>query len=278
MPFTPSATLDPSPDVRIYFTGLQVLEALSNNTCEVFINRRSPEHHLSIEVRRKQTGHPDVILMRHEGPLSFTAPVPPGTPPRYGLSIRVAPNPTGIKGYDGTTASTEGQRLSLAFNMFRIHDVATGPVEPMGGRPSILIDEGIFYSAATFTAGAILQKKRPGSQPKSQGEFANIIGANIYLTQGRVVTLSWRQNGRDVLLSLAKSTTHTHEIYINNEPLYEDDSPTAPFAHDEFAEYYKILPAVQPDEQFSLTFPPPQGPPPDRGSTRTPCASVLLGD
>lgn len=275
MPFTPTATLAPNPDVRIFFTGLQVLESLSNNTCEVFINRRSPDHHLTIEVRRKQAGQPDVIMMRHVGPLAYTAPVPPGTPPRYGFGIRVSPNPAGIQGYNGGP-TTEGKSLGLAFNMFRIHDVATGPVESMGGRPSILINEGVFYSAATFTQGATLQKKRPGSQPKPQAEFTNIIGANIYLTAGRVVTLSWRQNGRDVLLNLEKSTTHTYEIYINNDPLYEDDSPTAPFVHDEFAEYYQILPAVPQEEQFALTFPQPLDP--DRGSTRAPCMSVLLND
>lgn len=275
MPFTPTATLDPGPDVKIFFTGLLILESLSNNTCEVYVNRRSPDHHLSIEVRRKQAGQPDVIMMRHIGPLAYTAPVPPGTPPRYGFAIRVSPNPVGIQGYNGGSTA-EGKSLGLAFNMFRIHDVATGLVEPMGGRPSILINEGVFYSAATFTRGAILQKKRNGSQPKSQPEFTNIIGANIYLTAGRVVTLSWRQNGRDVLLNLEKSATNTYEIYINNEPLYEDESPTVPFVHDEFAEYYKILPAIPLDEQFTLTFPQPQNP--DRGSTRAPCMSLLLND
>lgn len=276
MPFTPIPKLDPNPDVRIFFTGLLVLESLANNTCEVFVNYRSPDHHLSIEVRRKRTGLPDVVMMRHQGPLSFTAPGG-GQPPRFGLKIEVIPTPTGISGYNGAQASTEGKKLDFAFNMFRIHDVATGSVEALGGRPSILINQGIFYSADTFTRGAILKKKKPMSPPKPQNEFANIIGANIYLTAPQVVTLSWRQQGRDVLLNLPKSAQHSYEIYINNEPLYEDDSLLQPFLHDEFAEYYKILPAIGPEEQFELTFP-QTSPPPERGSTRTPCASVLLGD
>lgn len=278
MPFTPTPNLDPNPDVRIYFIGLQIIQVLPNNTCEVFIHRRSPDHHLSIEVRRKQAGKPDVIMMRHAGPLDFMAP-DQGVPPKFGLTIEVTPTPTGIKGYNGAQPSSEGQKLDFALNMFTLHDVAVGQVEPAGGRPSILINEATFYSAATYTKGALLQKKKNGSIQKPLNEFASIIGANIYLGAGRVATLSWRQEGRDVLLDLKKPApqspplpAQTYEIYINNEPLYEDEL-TAPFVHDEFEEYYHILPGVQHDEQITMTFPNPD---PDRGSTRTPCASILL--
>jgi hypothetical protein len=282
MPFTPIPNLAPDPDVRIFFIGLQIIQVLPNNTCEVFIHRRSPDHHLSIEVRRKEAGKPDVIMMRHAGPLDFMAQ-DPAVPPKFGLTINVTPNPTGIKGYDGTQASTEGKKLDFALNMSTLHSVPCGAVEPAGGRPSILINEATFYSAATYTRGALLQKKQlhsPPLPPIPLNEFASIIGANIYLTAGRVATLSWRQDGRDVLLNLKKPAPQsppgplpTYEIYIINEPLYEDESPTAPFVHDEFDEYYHILPALPHNEQFTMTFPNPD---PDRGSTRTPCASVLL--
>lgn len=272
MPFDSEDELPPNPDVKIFFTGLLVLEPLANKTCEVFVNSSAPAHCLSIEVRRKESGRPDVILMRHLGPLSF-AEAPSGRPPRHGLFIRVTPGPKGVKAYSGNP-SAGNHKLSLALNMARIHDVATGPVAPFGGRPSILFDEAIFYTADVVPdRAATLKKKKSGSVPKELPEFARIIGANIYLdTADRVVTLSWRQDGREVLLDLKKHASRTYEIYINNEPLYEDESALSPFKHDEFEQYYKILPRIQTEEQFILDFPRP----PDRGSTRTPCMSVLL--
>ena len=277
MPFTPTPDLPANPAVRIFFIGQMILQpSADGKTCEVFVNRVAPDHHLSIEVRRKQQGKPDQIMMRHLGPLSFAA-APPGAPPKHGLFINVTNGPKGVKGYNGVNASAEGKKLERAFNLKKIHDVPTGPVDTAGARPSILIDDATFYAADTIPA-ANLKKKKVGSSLQPQTDVASLIGANIYPTGNGKVTLTWRQNGRDVLLELEPSAAFSYEIYVNNDPLYEDDSPAAPFKHDEFAEYYKILPAVPRDEQFELTFPAPTpaAPPPSRGTTRTPCMSVLL--
>ena len=48
-----------------------------------------------------------------------------------------------------------------------------------------------------------------------------------------------------------RSPSRSHEIYIINEPPFEDDSPR-PRPHDEFEEYYKILRDIPNIEQFSL--------------------------
>lgn len=85
------------------------------------------------------------------------------------------------------------------------------------------------------------------------------------------MNLIWRNNGQVETLPLLKRGNETYEIYISNEPLYQDDSPDAP-VHDEFGEFYKILPDVPAHEQFILI----PSPPPVLGSLRTPCMSVLL--
>ena len=81
----------------------------------------------------------------------------------------------------------------------------------------------------------------------------------------------WRPDGRDVQFAFERVANQTHEIYVSNEPLFQDDDPQSPFKHDEFAEFYKILREVPNEEQFVLDTPPPS-----RGSLRTPCMSVLL--
>jgi hypothetical protein len=290
MSFRSTDDLPPNPHVRIFFVGQLVLEPLIHaKGCEVFINRSAPDHHLSIEVRKKKLNKPDEIIMRHFGPLPF-AQADEGAPLHHGMFIEVLPGETLVKGYNGRNPSPEGEELDLALNMTRIHDVSCEPVEPIGGRPSILITQATFYTADTFPAGATLQKNRPGSWPKPQPKFAGIIGANIYLPnatpqQGQYaekqpgdqqpadarVVMTWRPNGRDVSLTFDRVANQTHEIYISNEPLFQDDDVTAPFAHDEFSEFYKILRNVPNHEQFILKTPPPS-----RGSLRTPCMSVLL--
>jgi hypothetical protein len=278
-PNLPNDPADPAqrPAVRMFFIGQLILESSQDGkTCEVFVNRAAPDHHLSVEVRRKQPGKPDQIMMRHLGPLSF-AGVPQGVTPKHGLFVSVTGGPLGVRGYNGGVGSTEGKALARAFNMQKLHDVDPGSVDPVGGRPSILIDDAVFYAADTFPK-ANLKKKKPSSPDLPQTDKASVIGANIYLpaNNSKKVTLTWRQGGRDVQLKLERSDLFSYEIYVNNEPLYEDDND--PFKHDEFSEFYRILREIEPEEQFELSFPPPDpvAPPPERGTTRTPCMAVLL--
>lgn len=288
MAFRPVNDLLPNPDVRIFFVGQLILEPLREaQACEVYVNQRASNHFLSVEVRLKRPNRPDEIQMRHVGDLTLV-PSPPGTSsgsdfPRHGMFIlassEVDPTNTNnaispvVKAYNGSNPSPEGEELDLALNMSRIHDVICGPVEPAGGRPSILINGGTFYTAEPYPAGAILRKRRPGSLPKPQPKFAGIIGVNINLPPREVVNVIWRNNGQVERLMLPKIANATHEIYISNEPLYQDDSPDAQTTHDEFAEFYQILPGIPQHEQFVLTTPPVN---PTLGSLRTPCMSVLL--
>src|SRR5215207_6950440 len=150
MPFTSVTKLPGYPDVRIFFTGLLVIdpnpkeEAEPNpfeDMCEVFVHRSAPDHRLSIEVRRKRAGRPDVILMRHIGQLDFIRP-PDGETARYGMLIEVNKNPKGIKRYDPAgpdDASSEGEGLGLAIDLDRLPSQrkSVGEIDPQAARPSI---------------------------------------------------------------------------------------------------------------------------------------------
>jgi hypothetical protein len=285
MPFATQPNLPPNPSVRIFFIGLNILTPAANNTCKTFVHRTSPGHTLLIETRRKRPGKPDVLMMRRQGPLTTTGADPTNT---HGLLIRTAglvPSQKGVKAYDGTTPSTEGTKFFDSFDMSDIMHVPPGAVSPCGGQPSILIDHGVFYTADKVPmhppelTAQLVKKTPPGTPPKviDLAEIPTIIGANIYLdpqVPGQQVTLLWRQNGQDVHLDLKPSPNFTYEIYVINEPLFEEDSPTGP-SHDEFEQYFQILPGVPQNQQFKLVI---NGTIPDRGTTRAPCMSVLLSE
>lgn len=278
MPFEPHGKLEPNPSVRIFFTGLNILAPTADKTCQAFVHNSSQGHRLMIETRRKRPGKPDVIMMRHFGPLAFTAADPDHT---HGFLISTAGLPAGQKGvkaYDGTETSTEGTKLFDSFVLSKIFDIPPGDVDEFGGLPSIFIDHGVFYTARKVTVRARLLKQG-GAKTKELTEVPTIIGANIYLNPqvpAQKVRLFWRQDAEEVHLDLKPSPDFTYEIYIVNEPLFIPDTPAAP-RHGEFAEYIKILPEVltRPDEHYELEF---VEEPPERGSNRTPCMSVLLSE
>jgi hypothetical protein len=281
MPFTTTPDLPNGPSVRIFFIGLNILMPITVAqtglpACQAFVHNSSPEHKLVIEVRKKRLGQPDVLMARILGPLPSVSVDPTDPTLTHGLLIRTAglpPNAKGVKAYQGTKVD-EGYSLFDGFILSDILDVSPGHVDPVGGLPSIFIDHGIFYLADKVVVKANLVKFG-GTTIIKRTDVPTIVGANIYLdpnVQGQKVNLKWRQNGTDVTLDLIPAQHITHEIYVINEPLFEPDSPQAP-QHDEFAEYFNILPEVMPQERYSLVF---LEPIPDRGSTRTPCMSVLL--
>ena len=73
MPFTPEHSLRPDPTVRVFFSGLLIIDPADDaRHCEVFVNHSAPKHHLTIEVRRKRPRRPDELMMRPVGPLAFS--------------------------------------------------------------------------------------------------------------------------------------------------------------------------------------------------------------
>ena|SRR5689334_21524878 len=278
MPFTPQTTLDSSPSIRIFFIGLNILQLTDNDTrIQAFVHNSSPQHQLTIETRRKRRNGPDQLMMRHVGPLSLTNhDFDPAHPHSFGLMIQTFGLPGGTKGVTGYTGglTSEGTKLSDSFSLTKLlGNKSPGSVEHAGGTPSILIDHGVFYTAAKVTTQAQL-KKNIGGGTTDLAEVPTVIGANIKLdptNPAQNTTLFWRQDGTEVFLPLQGSNDFTYEIYVINEPLFEPDDPSLP-RHGEFTEYFKILPDVAETDKFEIQF---LQVIPDRGSTRAPCMSVL---
>ena len=281
----PDSSLDPCPDVRVFFSGLMILDPSDDNQhCEVFVHRSAPNHQLTIEVREKQKQGPDLIKMRHVGPLPY-ALAPPDfedDPPIHGMSILVNTNSKGIRAYRGKP-SEEGEALDLAINLDGedFHNGASGKIDELNARPSILLNDAVLYTADKTSPDLSIDLKKHGQlEPvKALQPFASLIGGNIYLDEGDSVIVKWMVQGLLEELKLTKSAKgNSYEIYIVNDPLYESDTLLVP-AHDEFKEYYKLLPDIALENQFRLEVKLKDGvnpPVPDRGSTKTPCMAVIV--
>ncbi len=273
MPFTPVEELpDRPPTVRIFLTGQLILQPdAASRTCEVFVNRSAPNHQLTVEVREKCNGQPDAILMRHHGPLEFRS----SDEPVEGLLIRRQPAGN-VRMYTGD-ATAFGEALTAAIDLSKqdFHPGNAIPVDHESARPSVLVEDGIFHTAAKTSNKLTIKLKKGEAVVREMEPFASLIGANVYLNEGEFLNLAWREMGLARTLSLTKPEEGTsYEVYIINDPLYEDVEE--PKAHDEFAEYYKVLPSVPTPDRLKLdvTFPEPE--PQDRGSNKTPCMPVVI--
>lgn len=272
MPFTQvEAMPNKPPTVRIFMTGQLMLQPnAESDACEVFVNRSAPNHHLTIEVREKRNDQPDAILMRHYGPLAYRDM----NPPVEGLLI--ARNPAGsVSMYTGRW-SKYGDSLAAAIDLRseEFHASNELRIDLEAARPSIMIEDGIFHTAAK-TSDKLRMRLTRGKEQREMPPFATLIGANIYLEDDESLNLSWREMGIKKTLSLMKSNDGaTYEIYIINDPLFEN--PETAKAHDELAEYYKVLPTVSTHERLKLDVAFPQTAPADRGTSRTPCMPVVV--
>ena len=303
MPFAPIEALPPEePAVRVYFTGLMILEPAANNACQIFVNSSATRHVLTVEVRRKTRNRPDVILMRHVGPLAFVGDESnPQNPPIHGLFIeKLTEGAKGVKKYMGNSIGPLGEESFASVIDMEAPAFHNGnpPVDPdlvsgaarnlldidnLAGRPSILLDDGILHTAVKTRQDLTILLKKRGQEPRELPPFASVVGANLYLNNDQEqVLLMWRNQGKFAALELRKPADGvSYEIYIANDPLYEAGEVATAFhpKHDEFGEYYKLLTAVPTNDQFRLHVqPPPQGAPPlEKGSTDIPCMPVGKG-
>jgi hypothetical protein len=294
MPFTEEQTLPPDPDVQVFFTGLMLIQpAADKTTCEVWVHRGAPEHELTIEVREKQEGRPDLIKMRHVGPLPHAFPHDeinhPDDPPIHGFKLQVKTAPKGVRSYMGPDIPQTGQEAiteAVNFQSEEYHNGRVGGIDEMGGRPSILMNDGLFYVAGKTSRDTVIKLERDGMATVEIDPIAGLIGANIYLDDDDSLLVRWQSLGVIKALELQKGKIY--EIYIINDPLYESEIPGIP-EHDEFEEYYKLLREVRDqgvpedtplrpfrlEDQFRLRIVPPDGNP-HRGSTKIPCMPGII--
>lgn len=276
MPFTSVTQLpEGKPSVRIFLTGQLLLQPnAAGSECEVFVNRSAPNHHLTIEVREKFEGEPDFILMRHHGPLEYL-----NHETRIeGLVIRRLANGH-VKAYTGEPTPYGEGMSAIDLSKRDFHPTKDLSIDFECARPSIMIRDGIFNTAAKTPTNLEFKVKR-GVGAKSTTRdipgFASVIGANIYLGDSDRLILEWNEMGLPQNLTLTKPVEGlSYEVYIINDPLYDDVA--AATAHDEFAEYYKVLPNVPTTERLTLETT-VLDEAPERGSAKTPCMPVVVGD
>ena len=273
MPFTQVQQLPKQPPtVKIFLTGQLMLKPnQASDSCEVFVNRSAPNHHLTIEIREKRQGQPDAILMRHHGPLEFRD----AEAPVEGLIMRREPAGN-VSMYTGAPTQC-GEALTTAVDLRSedFHPANEMAIDHESARPSILIEDGVFLTAAKTSNKLKIKLKRGDADVRDMEPFASIIGANVYLGQNEFLHIAWREMGLPKTLSLTQPADGaSYEIYIINDPLFED--PEEAKVHDEFNEYYKVLPTVPTDQRMKLDVKFPEVEPADRGSTKTPCMPVIV--
>ena len=285
MPFTQVPELpNQPPTVRIFLTGQLMLQPdAESKSCEVFVNRSAPNHQLTVEVREKRPGQPDAILMRHHGPLEFRT-----DPPIDGLLIkRIAFSeaeggfvPAGSIGSYTGAATPFGEALNLAIDLRSegFHPSNEMKVDFDSARPSIIIQDGIFHTACKIQPEKVKVKLTRGTEPPRPLEpFASLIGANVYLNENERLVMNWLDMGisRTLTLTKPKNAGITYEIYIINDPLFEDEEE--PKAHDELAQYYKVLPSVSTNDRFKMEVEFVQPVANDKGTSKSPCMPVVVG-
>jgi hypothetical protein len=284
MPFQQVKNMpDGEPDVRIFFHGLLLLRSQDGEACEVGVHPNAANHTFSVEVRTKTAGKADVVHMRHFGDLKFRRP---------GVTIKVegAARDAAFKFIpDKPFNIEEGQGepedfrwvANLEGGHFHAKPLSTSVFDT---QHTIELKGGEYYFHAARRTEAPISRTGGGKEPQIFGRLASVVGAKVYLSAEQALIMAWHDGSRECSLLLAKPEAGTsHEIYINNSPLFEDPvlllSP-----HDELDQYYKVIQSVGLVEQFSLKVNelPTRAREGSakfdsaRGSARIPCLSVVL--
>lgn len=278
MPFSAVKDL-PLPPIRIFFHGLVVLHSPTGANWFAEILREAATHTLSIEVRMKEAGQPDQILLRHHGHLNGRDP---------GLRITVlktdgTPDPSPVvaskyipsASFPVPNPSPAGEEikdfrwaLNLEHRTFHNDDLK---VKPTKTRPGIEVAGGrsILYTAV-FKNGEIERTQGGAAASKLLG-IASVVGANLYLSDGTMAVLDFARFNEPLRLPKpAASSPVSYEIYVDNSPLF------ATTEHDEMAEYYRVVEKengddIEASKQFKLDFP-------DEGDSQTGSAKFNLDD
>jgi hypothetical protein len=288
MPFQPIANPSDLPDnplAKIFFTGQLIFEPSADaKTCEVFVNRAAVNHELLIEVRRKRPVGPDIILMRHQGRLNNAVS-------RHGMTIELQTGAAGVKKYtgpDGPPNRPDVLTFAHAFDLKVLYQTGSPPynvpdltVDPAVASPSLRLNHAIFYTAKTADSDLVYELDKGGVFVGERKEFTDIFGADIPRAGSSALVFTWRPNGTVEQLTLAPlaAADGSYEIYVINDPPFEPEPlPNVP-PHDEFEDYFRALNRVSSPDRFNLKkkiAPLPPGASNERGSTRTPCMSVVI--
>ncbi len=296
MTFRPKSLDDvPSrtPDVNIFFSGQLLLRSEDGATCEVGVNHLAANHVLTIEARTKVAGEAgvitsDLIRMRHVGPLNFRE--------HEGVLIEVdhpaaaSPAAWGCRTFATTPVHPNDFRWILNLEGPDFHARELHPtVFPNTPRVIRLQGGQYFFRTAMRSNGRFeYSLTRAGEEVLRFPIIGAVACASVFLDPGQEVKLTWKGLNKDAdnFVRLSQDTGTTHEIYINNTPLFVDPPPGIISDEelkqfDELVEYYKIIPVteVPQDARFQLVPVNPVRSLPGHGQTGTPdipCQVMLL--
>jgi hypothetical protein len=140
-------------------------------------------------------------------------------------------------------------------NLKKLHPANSLVVDLAKTRPEIQIGNGVYYFHTAQRKDGPIPLKQNGVEKGPLAGIASIVGANVYLDATTKLVLKWtNEAGTSMTLPLEKpiDNNSSHEIYINNSPLFENPSSAT---HSELSEYYGVITGVPPGERFNLEFP-----------------------
>lgn len=140
-----------------------------------------------------------------------------------------------------------------------------------------------FFRTARRTSGRFDMLRQGGGMNDARfKKIGAVARASVFLVGDQRVKLSWRGPVAESTVTLHKQANTTHEIYINNAPLFVDevtsDAPVLP-QFDELVEYYKLFSTqeVPVGDRFKLVPAKPTTPAPgEAGSPDIPCQVMRL--
>lgn len=238
MPFNEAnlQTLPENPDVIIFLHGQLILEPGEDGECTVGINRCSPSHKFSLEVRERMQDPyiPDNILMRCLGKLEADVDIDLDPPTNGGVTKFVP-------GARSENVNHLGWLIDLAGEDFHNCEVVINGTDT---EPNVVIREGVLYTAAKTDESKLrLTRKAGGKNDLPLGSVAAIVGVNIYLG-GKKLKVTFTSDGEEEELTLppevAPPNVKHYEIRIANDPTFVDPESDVS-EHDEFREYYKAV-------------------------------------
>jgi hypothetical protein len=266
-----------TPDVQIFFHGQLLLRSPEEQgqTCVVAVNPLALNHVFTIEARTKVPGRPDTIRMRHVGPLLLRHE---GDGLIEGMSITVLGTeddpvtPAAFKcvkkgePIDYTSGASnppdEDFRWILNLEGPQFHERSLkAPI--FNSHHTVKLQGGQYFFRTAVRAPAAMghRRKGGGKSPVTFRRIGVIASASVFLTGDQSVTLAWQATTKegDFTLTLHREENTTHEIYINNAPLYLDrpPSPDDPSSgelplFDELPDYYKLIRNVAEEDRFQL--------------------------
>lgn len=269
-----------TPDVEIIFHG-QLLMQSDGTGCEIAVNPLALNHVLSIEARTRVPGQPDVIHMRHWGPLHFRQP--------EGMTIQINPQSdtraawkcvgeTSPNHQTGVGAPPDDFRWILNLEGALFHN--TNVVCPLFNNRQhvirLLDGEYFFRTGLRAPAGLRFVRKLAGQNPADFRRIGAIARVSAFLNPTQTLVLTWHDGTQEQVLPLDKPPQNgVHEVYIENTPLFID--PAVAIGHDELAEYYKVL-DVPPAQRFTFTTIRETIGAFDRGTPTIPCQVIRLDE